>query len=205
MPRRGQFKWGNVETLEAKINEYFDNLDSDGDVPSQVGLSLWLDISIETLQFYASGRYQEWLSRKTKNRMEEQRADEDPIDTEESKAGHDLFGENEIITDDEIDNIKMRVSATFKKATKRIEAWWIKTGSTSKNPFPMYYLKAYCGRFDVPMEADKDKPQILEVRLVIQPPEQPKPLQGVQELPNRTPQIEEKPPIRGKRNKQEDC
>jgi hypothetical protein len=82
----------------------------------------------------------------------------------------------------------MGVSITFKKAAKRIEAWWIKTGSTSKNPFAMYYLKAYCGRYDVPVETDKDSRNVLEVKLTIQPPDQSAQLQSTQ--PKQLPQVQ---------------
>lgn len=194
MPARGQLKWGSVEALQQKIDEYFDGLEQRGDVPSQVGLALWLDIQYETITYYTSDRFKARLSAQAKQQADADNSTLEPDEIEDNLCLKDITMETISIGDD-VDNIKMQVSNTFKKAAKRVEGWWIRTGASSKNPFPMYYLKAYCGRYDVPIESDRDKPQVLEVRLSIQPPDQPaqlpagqsRQLPQVQVLPDKKP------------------
>lgn len=192
MAGRGQLKWGSVEALQSRIDEYFSTLGERCDVPSQVGLALWLDIQYETITYYTSDRFKARLSAQAKQQADADNSTLEPDEIEDNLCLKDITMETISIGDD-VDNIKMQVSNTFKKAAKRVESWWIKTGASSKTPFPMYYLKAYCGRYDVPIESDRDKPQVLEVRLSIQPPDspqqltttQPKPLPVIQVLPDR--------------------
>lgn len=194
MAGRGQFKFGTTEALREKVANYFIQCEDDGDVPSLPGICLFLDIHRDTFWYYASGQYQERLSQKAKAARQESEQNSSDEDISENKADVDLHLLDGYIGMDEVDAIKADVSDIFKKARERMERWWLKTGLGLKNPaFAIFYMKNAFGYSDNPNAADTDKPQVLEVRLSIQPPDspqqlasaQPKPLPVIQVLPDK--------------------
>ena len=195
MPARGQLKWGDIEALRLKINEYICN----SVAPTPVGLALYLDITKETLNYYADGRYEADLAGK---RKQSQELEDDLEEYKRDKLENEILMEyeallpvdNGVLVVDEIINLKMQVSAELKKAKDKIQQWWWEKGAKSPNPaYPIYVQKAIFKNYDVPVESDRDKPQVLEVRLSIQPPDQPaqlpagqtRQLPQVQVLPDR--------------------
>lgn len=194
MPAIGRFKFGTPEALQEKIDNYFIKCDDEGDVPSLPGISLYLGIRRETFWYYASGKYQQYVTQRSK---QADSGEVDAAEKEESElieAENDLQIKEEYQDKDDIDAIKARVSNIFKRARERLEGWWLKTGLGLKNPaFAIFYMKNAFGYSDNPNATDTDKPQVLEVRLSIQPPDQPaqlpagqsKQLPQVQVLPDR--------------------
>jgi hypothetical protein len=195
MAGRGQLKWGDIEALRQKIDEYICNCVA----PTPVGLALHLGIAKETLNYYADGRYEADLAGKRKQSEE---LEEDLEEYKREKLENEILMEyeallpvdNGVLVVDEIINLKMQVSAELKKAKDKIQQWWWEKGAKSPNPaYSIYVQKAIFKNYDVPVEADKDGHNVLEVRLSIQPPDspqqlasaQPKPLPIIEVLPDR--------------------
>jgi hypothetical protein len=189
MAALGRFKFGTPEALQEKINNYFIKCEDEGDVPSLPGISLYLDIRRETFWYYASGKYQQYVTQQEKEAISSESEDIDKREPELIDAEYDLQIKGNSQGEEDIGAVKMRVSNIFKKARDKMETWWLKTGLSKNNPaFTIFYMKNAFGYSDNPNGTDTDKPQVLEVRLTIQPPDQPAQLQSTQ--PKQLPQVQ---------------
>jgi hypothetical protein len=196
MAGRGQLKWGSIEALQHKIDEYM----MTAKAPTPVGLSAHLGILKDTFNYYANDRYQADLYGKRKQQTDEQQDSVEEIQRQQIEndimedAGNTLIVDNGVLVVDDVISLKMQVAATLKKARERMEDLWFERGYDAKNPaFPIYVQKAVFHNYDIPIESDKDSQNALEVRLYIQPPDspqqlasaQPKPLPIIEVLPDR--------------------
>lgn len=155
MAGRGQLKWGNVEQLRTKIDEYFGECEKNGSAPNIADLCVTLDISKETYNYYSGGRYEARLAIKAREMKQEliESAGEEELQTMAEENGILGNGLLPYQCTDEIDTIKAQVSEVLKKTKVRMEGYWWRFGSTQKNfPFAIFALKAVHGYTDQPQE-----------------------------------------------------
>lgn len=136
MARR--LKWGNIEDLENKINEYFE-IDP---IPTIAGLCIHLDVSSEFWKYYTSNRWQ--TKRKSDEEIEEiNKCNEELLDNEGFEDYLTIAPNVEVIDnydacskyDKDVETtIKRRLSALLKKTQLRFEDYTFKQIYTAKNP-----------------------------------------------------------------------
>lgn len=178
MARR--MKWGSVEDLQYKIDEYFEN----DKVPTVIGLCVHLDISRECFSYYCNKRY------KYKHKSAEEKAEilrkmeeeEEDITANEAKVDYITITDTMEVIDNidsikryddrEEDSINRQLSDVFKKARARIEDWTVKQALTAKNPAGAIFVSKAC--FDYRETApEQANTQQLPTKIVIEVLPQP--------------------------------
>jgi hypothetical protein len=177
LPQRGQLKWGSVENLQEMIENYFLNCETTSDagipndIPSVAGLCLRLGITRETYSYYANGRYEETLAKRTMEAREQQLTEAGSEEQLQISREEDSICTNLVpveVGNDQIDSIKARVSDILKTAKVRLEAWTWKQGYILKNPaMAIFALKAVHGYTDQPAESTLNATQLnLNIKIV---------------------------------------
>lgn len=181
MARR--MKWGSLEDLIIKIDEYFSN----EPMPNFPGFCLHMGITQECFSYYCNERY------KYKHKTEEEKAEilkeieEHSEERAELEALEDYVSISDVM--EVIDNydslskydksvedtIKRQLSEQFKKVRLRIEEFNVKTGYTAKNPaYAIFMSKAVFGYRETAPEqaAGSQLPSKITIQIMPAPDQQ---------------------------------
>ena len=133
-----RLKWGTIEYLQALIDEYFEQAQEKGEMPSITGLRIYIDMSEDTWKYYCNDLWK--TKRKTPDEIDE-------IEQKEAqRLENSIFEDNMEISDSGDDigetRIKERLSTVLKKARDRIDYAVTQLAVKAKNPayFIFYFL-----------------------------------------------------------------
>lgn len=172
-----RLKWGTIEYLQALIDEYFEQAQEKGEMPSITGLRIYIDISEDAWKYYSNDLWK--TKRKTPEEIEE-------IEQKEAqRLENSIFEDNIEISDsgkvsegDDIGEtrIKERLSTVLKKARDRIDYAVTQWAVKAKNPaYFIFYQKAALGYRETAPEqvAEQGKLTGMVNIVVMPPPEKP--------------------------------
>ncbi len=143
-----RLKWGDINALNAKIDEYFDN----EPIPTIAGLCLHLGVSSEFWKYYISDKWQ--TKRKSDEEIERIRNMNATITENEgfvkieflSPTTTVIDSKNKQIVESETDSLKRQISEILRKTQLRIEDFTMKQVFAAKNPAgAIFYAKAALG------------------------------------------------------------
>lgn len=149
-----RLKWGNVEDLRDKINEYFENKKIIGEPPTIAGLCLHLGVSREFWNYYTTNRWR--VHRKSEEQTEEINKNvAESLDNEGFEEYTSINQYMEVIDNEdklkdwetaENYTIKAQMSDTLKIAALKFEDYTVQQMFTAKNPAgSIFYAKAALG------------------------------------------------------------
>ena len=176
MAKRGDLKWGTVENLQRLIDEYFRTCELRDVAPNQADFCNVVQISKETFNYYANGRYEARLS------VEAREAKQQAIEEYGKTKVMEIEQENGIYEiampwqrTNEIDSIKADVSVVLKTAKQRLEGWAWRKGYELRNPaMAIFTLKAVHGYTDQPQEINLSQNNLqLNIKIEQSPLKQP--------------------------------
>ena len=171
-----RLKWGTIEYLQQLVDEYFEQAQEKGEMPSITGLRLYIDMSEDVWKYYCNDLWK--TKRKTPEEIEEieqkeaQRLEnsifEDNIEISDSgKVSEDDIGET---------RIKERLSTVLKKARDRIDYAVTQWAIKAKNPaYFIFYQKSALGYRETPAEAPEQGKLPQPINIVVLPPPDNKP------------------------------
>jgi hypothetical protein len=172
-----KLKWGTIEYLDFLIDEYFEKVKANHEMPNITGLRLHIDMTDDCWKYYINDRWK--VKRKTPEEIEE-------IEEKEAqKVEEQVFEELMEITDsgtisdgDDIGDyhIKERLSSTLKKAKDRIDDAIIQNAASAKNPaYFIFYQKSAMGYRETAPEAEGQKQLPSQINILVMPqPEKPR-------------------------------
>jgi len=177
-----RLKWGTIEYLQQLVDEYFEQAQEKGEMPSITGLRLYIDMSEDVWKYYCNDLWK--TKRKTPEEIEEieqkeaQRLEnsifEDNIEISDSgKVSEDDIGET---------RIKERLSTVLKKARDRIDYAVTQWAIKAKNPaYFIFYQKSALGYRETPAEAPEQGklPQPINI-VVLPPPDKPMTIDAIE-------------------------
>lgn len=140
-----RLKWGDINALNAKIDEYFDK----EIVPTIAGLCLHLGVSKEFWKYYISDKWQ--TKRKSEEEIEEIRKINDDMIENEGFTRIEVVSPtttviDPIVKESETDSLKRQISEILRKTQLRIDDFTMKQVFTAKNPAgAIYYSKVALG------------------------------------------------------------
>lgn len=178
-----RLKWGTIECLKAKIDEYFET----EKYPSITGLRIHIDISEDCWKYYINDFWQ--TKRKTPEQIEA--IEEMNSLRTENEAFEELLeitDRNTVTEDNDLanDDVKTLLSTTLKKAKDRIDAAIFKLGAEAKNPaYFIFYQKAALGYRETTPEADSSQQKVTgNINIIVMPqPAKPQQLQAIEVTP----------------------
>lgn len=149
-----KLKWGDINALSAKIDEYFE----ENDIPTIAGLCLHLGVSNEFWKFYTSDRWQ--YKRKSDEEIERIKEANETIIANEgflkiTVLNHDvsIIDSPNKIVESETDSLKRQISELLKRTAQRIEDFTMKQVFSAKNPAgAIFYAKSALGYRETPSE-----------------------------------------------------
>lgn len=178
-----RLKWGSIEDLQAKINEFFALREAKGEPPTIAGLCLHLGVSSEFWKYYTSDRWR--LYKKSEQETEEVTKNiAESLDNEGFEEYTSINQYMEVIDNaedlktwekGEEYTIKSRVSATLKIAAQKFEDYTVQQIFTAKNPAgAIYYSKAALGYRETAPEQSNSNQLPSKITIQIMPaPDKP--------------------------------
>jgi hypothetical protein len=180
-----KLKWGTIEYLNTLIDEYFEKVKVNGEMPNITGLRVYIGMSEDCWKYYCNDGWK--TKRKTPEEIEEIE------EREAQKVEEQIFEELMEITDsgtvsdgDDLGDyhIKERLSTTLKKAKDRIDDAIIQQAVSAKNPaYFIFYQKSAMGYRETAPGTDEDQrnklPTTINI-LVMPQPEKPREMQVVE-------------------------
>lgn len=181
-----RLKWGTIEYLNTLIDEYFEKVKANGEMPNVTGLRLYIDMTDDCWKYYIGDRWK--VKRKTPEEIEAiEEREEQRVEEQAFESLMEITDSGTVSDGDDIGDyhIKERLSTTLKKAKDRIDDAIVQCAVSAKNPaYFIFYQKAAMGyRETAPEQTEQNKlPTTINI-MVMPQPEKPKALDIIEVKP----------------------
>jgi hypothetical protein len=178
-----RLKWGTVEYLEQLIDEYFEQAQEKGEMPSITGLRIYIDMSEDVWKYYCNDLWK--TKRKTPEEIEEiEQKEAQRLENSIFEDNMEIIDSGKVSEGDDIGEtrIKERLSTALKKARDRIDYAVTQCAVKAKNPaYFIFYQKAALGyRETAPEQTEQNRlPAAINI-VVLPPPEKPQAINAIE-------------------------
>jgi len=192
-----RLKWGTIEYLQALIDEYFEQAQEKGEMPSITGLRIYIDMSEDTWKYYCNDLWKTKrktpdeiaeIEQKEAQRLENSIFEDNVLGIQapdypvRRSDGMEISDSGKVSEGDDETRIKERLSTVLKKARDRIDYAVTQLAVKAKNPaYFIFYQKAALGYRETPPEAPEQGklPQPINI-VVLPPPDKPQAINAIE-------------------------